>query len=402
MESQRFRAAPVFVLAVLAPFCAEYLVGGISLSRLAYLPFLMPLYGAAAVLIHEIVRRAGRGWPTILGLGAAFGAFQAGLVDASMFDPDYAGLDLGGPTVPWIDWNVFWGLGFIVNHAILSIAVPIAVTEALFDRGGLHRPWMGMTGHWSTVAWLAGGFALIGADERQQEGDWPTREQQAFALVLTLALVAAAYRENDPAALGRDNRPLPNLRTVGLQCSTDRVTDQDGDSGEPDADGHAVRGVVAGVVGHWGIGRDRWRRQGTSRRRATGPGGGSGQEREAPSLFGTWLAASLVLLVFNFLPPTWLGLALGLGLVGGSLAVGLRVSRLPGWSDRHRLAVAAGVVTVTAPFAFVVGEFIGATEVVDLVGHGLFAVVAAGLLAWGFRRLRGEDMSGGPGWHGRP
>ncbi len=153
MDVQRFRLAPVITLAVLAPFCAEYLLGGISLRDLVNLPFLMPLYGAAAVLIHEIVRRTGRGYPTIVGLGAAFGTFQAGLVDASMFDSGYGGFDLAGPVVPWIDWNIYWGMAFVVNHAVFSIAVPIALTEALYDHGeehgGEHGPWLGRTGYWS-------------------------------------------------------------------------------------------------------------------------------------------------------------------------------------------------------------------------------------------------------------
>lgn len=96
MGNQKAQWKPVLMLALLAPFCAEYLVGGISIRELVNLPFLMPLYGAAAVLIHEVARRAQRGWPMMLWLGAAFGAFQAGIVDRSMFDLGYEGLELGG------------------------------------------------------------------------------------------------------------------------------------------------------------------------------------------------------------------------------------------------------------------------------------------------------------------
>lgn len=56
---------------------------------LGYLGIFIPLYGTVAVLIREITRRTGRGWPTILLLGAAFGLIQAGLIDQSLFNPGY-------------------------------------------------------------------------------------------------------------------------------------------------------------------------------------------------------------------------------------------------------------------------------------------------------------------------
>jgi hypothetical protein len=71
------------------------------------------------VLIREITRRTGRGWPTILLLGAAFGLVQAGLIDQSLFNPGY--LDNDDPT-----WAQAWreerqatlipGLGISASH----------------------------------------------------------------------------------------------------------------------------------------------------------------------------------------------------------------------------------------------------------------------------------------------
>ncbi|SNR42784.1 hypothetical protein [Actinomadura mexicana] len=52
------------------------------------LPRRMALVVAVAVLIREAARRTGRGWPTIVLLGAAFGLVQAGLIDQSLFNPD--------------------------------------------------------------------------------------------------------------------------------------------------------------------------------------------------------------------------------------------------------------------------------------------------------------------------
>jgi len=51
---------------------AEYLLGDLPLKLLTALIILAPAYGGAAVLIRETARRAGRGWPTMLMLGAAY------------------------------------------------------------------------------------------------------------------------------------------------------------------------------------------------------------------------------------------------------------------------------------------------------------------------------------------
>lgn len=51
---------------------------------------LAPLYGGAALLIREMTRRAGRGWPTMLLLSLGFGVCSEGALTESLFDPDYA------------------------------------------------------------------------------------------------------------------------------------------------------------------------------------------------------------------------------------------------------------------------------------------------------------------------
>jgi MFS family permease len=107
------------------------------------------------VLIREITRHTGRGWPTILLLGAAFGLIQAGLIDQSLFNPGY--LDNDDPT-----WAQAWRqerqatlipglgisashLGFVAGYMIMTVAAPIAVVEAFVpDRAD--RPWLGRNG----------------------------------------------------------------------------------------------------------------------------------------------------------------------------------------------------------------------------------------------------------------
>ena len=123
------RLAPVAGLLVVSPIAAEYLSGYQMfnpLVLLGYLGIFVPLYGTVAVLIRELTRRTGRGWPTILLLGAAFGLIQAGLIDQSLFNPGY--LDNDDPTwaqawrqerqatlIPWLGISASH-LGFVTGY----------------------------------------------------------------------------------------------------------------------------------------------------------------------------------------------------------------------------------------------------------------------------------------------
>ena len=88
----------VLSLLVLAPICAEYLSAyddstGHPATLLGNLLIFIPLYGCSALLIREVARRARLGWIGILLLAAAFGFIEAGLIDQSLFSPDYRGLE---------------------------------------------------------------------------------------------------------------------------------------------------------------------------------------------------------------------------------------------------------------------------------------------------------------------
>jgi hypothetical protein len=65
------RIAPAVGLFFLAPLVAEYLLGNVSIKEITGLLFLAPMYGGGALLIREVARRTGRGWPTIILLAAA-------------------------------------------------------------------------------------------------------------------------------------------------------------------------------------------------------------------------------------------------------------------------------------------------------------------------------------------
>lgn len=147
------RLGAIFGLLLLSPICAEYLIGyaeSISkpLEMLAGLLILAPLYGTVALLIRDITRRTGRGWPTILLLATAFGLIQAGLIDQSLFSLyDVPGWEAErGPTlVPVLGISVDDLLGFVGGHVIWSFGAPIAVIESCVPQIA-DRPWLGRAG----------------------------------------------------------------------------------------------------------------------------------------------------------------------------------------------------------------------------------------------------------------
>ncbi len=70
------RAAPAVGLFFLAPLVAEFLLGDLPMTMLPALIVLAPMYGGGALVIREVARRRGRGWPTIFLLGAAYASLK--------------------------------------------------------------------------------------------------------------------------------------------------------------------------------------------------------------------------------------------------------------------------------------------------------------------------------------
>jgi hypothetical protein len=195
------RLAPALGLFFLAPLVAEYLLGTISLSQLVALPFIAPMYGGGALLIRELARRNGRGWPTIVLLAAAYGLLEAGLLDQSLFNPSYLGHDFQSAAhVPALGVSAHYALVFVAGHAIWSISVPIALVETLVpDRRT--TPWLGAPGLTVTAVVFLAGCALIAWDHQVTERFLPTPGQLGGTAAAVVALVAVAF------AVGRRARP---------------------------------------------------------------------------------------------------------------------------------------------------------------------------------------------------
>jgi hypothetical protein len=110
------------------------------------------MYGGAAVLIREPARRTGGGWPAIVLLAAAFGVFQAGLVDQALFNQNYLdntqyadwGTDANATLVPWLGFSAEEAYSYVGNHIALSICAPITLIGSFVAEPRRTRPgWAG-------------------------------------------------------------------------------------------------------------------------------------------------------------------------------------------------------------------------------------------------------------------
>lgn len=217
-------------LFLLAPVTAEYLIGydenvGRFLELLAGLAILGPLYGGAALIIREVARRSGWGWPSLLLLAAAFGVFQAGLVDQSLFNTSYRDIDYWDdmllPTfVPALGISGYHAITFVVGHVVGFIGAPIAVVESLVP-ARRSTPWLGKVGLTLVGVLYLAASLLIFADHVQTERFLASAPQLAGAGVAVVALICAAVllgrrRPRPPAGPRRAPRPL----LVGLLALT--------------------------------------------------------------------------------------------------------------------------------------------------------------------------------------
>jgi hypothetical protein len=207
---------PAVVLFFLAPLVAEFLLGNVPVTTFYALPGLALLYGSGALLIREVARRTGRGWPAILAFGIAYAFIEEGFATQSLFNQHYVGLDLlsygflpaVGTAGPWLVYML--GL-----HAAWSIAIPIALTETLFAKRG-DQPWLGKVGLAVTAVLFVLGVAVIGVLSALSSSPHfvPSPLQFAGVAVAAAVFVALGFVVRQPKPLTTGAAPRPWL--VGL------------------------------------------------------------------------------------------------------------------------------------------------------------------------------------------
>ncbi|MFF3767428.1 DUF998 domain-containing protein [Streptomyces sp. NPDC001922] len=158
----RHRLAPPFALFLLAPFVGEFLLGNLTLAELPLGVMLAPMYGCGALLVREIGRRSGGGWPTMVLLAAAYALIEEGPVDQLLWNDSYAGADLlhGVSYLPFLGMSVELTQASLALHTVWSICVPIALVETL-TRTRRSDPWLGRAGLGVVAGLYAAGAVLV-------------------------------------------------------------------------------------------------------------------------------------------------------------------------------------------------------------------------------------------------
>jgi len=248
----RSALAPAVGLFLLAPLVGEYLLGNVPISEIFALPILALMYGGGALLVREVTRRLGRGWPTMFLLALAYGVIEPGLLDHSLFNPSFEGLDaLNSPSyVPALGLSAANALSYPVGHAVWSISVPIAVVETLVPARRT-TPWLGTIGLAVTaMAYLLGG-ALVFNWARTTEGFLPSIPQMLGAGIVAAGLIVVAF------LVGRSPRPTVDRRApkpwlVGASAFVvSSLYSARGESWWDVGVGVVLVGVAAVVVARW-------------------------------------------------------------------------------------------------------------------------------------------------------
>jgi hypothetical protein len=324
--------APIAVLIFLSPVIAELLTGTVHLTNLWLLLPEMGVYGFAALMIREVVRRKGSGWGTILLLGIAFAiAEECVILQTSLtpqfFPPDFEKSFGWANGVQWI-----YLLAILWYESVYAIVFPIYLTEVLFplkrdslwlSRRGLFISgiilFLASIGVWQL--WSRVGLQRFGPTTYQVP---PFYIVAAVGVITILVIVTLSFPKSTKHSTKNIRRaPAPWL--VGILA------------------------FGFGLVWFLMIG-----------------------------------LAFIPAVTFHGASPI-VPMAIGLVWIGVGLSVVSRISTAANWQDRHRLALIFGAIV-----ASMVG---GTMEVlkdapVDIIGKFVLDLIATGLFIWFSVRVR--------------
>jgi hypothetical protein len=339
------RIGPALLLVFLAPIIAEFLLGDFTIKKLGMVIILLPMYGCGALLIREIVRRAGRGWPSMLLLAVAYAFIEEAFLTQSLFNPNYVGqrlLDYG--YIPALGTSLNWSLFVISIHVVWSVATPILIAEGIAAERRT-EPWLKSLGLAIASLLFVLGCAAVANFSRHESSFVATRNQFLVAGVLVLLVIGGAFAIKPAAA------------------------------------------VTAGDGSHQRV--------------------LSTLDRTAPQPWLVFLfafaVASLFLIAESFTRSygMWPALSLLIPLACEFVAILLivRWSHMRGWKPSHYLALAAGASLTYALFglsAIVRGHtnLREPTDRVDIAGQIIEALAILLLLAWAIKRNRRAALHG--------
>ncbi|NYH88494.1 hypothetical protein [Actinopolymorpha rutila] len=319
------RVAPAVGLFFTAPLVAEFLLGNLPITLLVGLVFLAPLYGGGALLVREFVRRTGRGWPSILLLGLAYGVFEEGITTQSLFNRNYVGahlLDVG--YVPALGIAVPWTLAVLALHTVWSISVPIGLVEAMVPQRRT-TPWLGKVGLTVTGVLFVFGSVATTAMQIARDPFVASVPQFAGVAVVVVALVVAAF-------LIRPHRAVTSTES-------------------------SVREVGRRAPSVWLVG-------------------------------GFALVCGSAYRLTPDHTAAWVPVVMMAAIAGVAVTTVTYWSRRPGWEPRHQLALVAGAALAYALHAFIETPILPVSTTVDRAGDVFFGAAAVLAIAVAARRTR--------------
>jgi hypothetical protein len=307
------------LLAVITPVIAELTLGNPPLSKIWLMLLWIPIYGAGTVLIRELVRRRGGGWPSILLLGLAYGIVEEGLVLQALSSPTMYGVAGWAPR--FLGLNSAYTELNLPYHAVFSVALPILLTDLIFP-ALRERPYLKRTGLVvAAVVFVLGGLLLRLTVTTSIDPGY-----QAPAAVLAGCVAAVAL-----------------LAVVALRGASAPSPSRAGNAPRPWA--AAVFGVLAGF-GYLAL---------------LFPFGGATQPAFS---HGAWVAVPM------------LGAAMLAVLTGWLVR---RWTATGEWTDRHSLCLAGGALAGHTAFG-VIANAATLADKLELSALGLLTVVLLGLL----------------------
>ena len=210
------RVAPAVGLFLIAPLVAEFLLGDLPIKMLGALVILAPLYGGGALIVREVVRRTGRGWPSIFVLAFAYAVFEEAFTTQTLFNPNYLHLNLHllePAYIPALGIGIWWTFFVLTLHTVWSIATSIALAEALVP-GRATTPWLGRLG--LTVTCILFALAAIASTRFQikQDGFVASTPQFAAAAIVCIVVITAAFQLH-PMSAARIPGSVPSPWLVG-------------------------------------------------------------------------------------------------------------------------------------------------------------------------------------------
>ena len=218
-SSGKARLSPAIGLFFVAPLVAEFLLGDLPIKMLGALVILAPMYGGGALLIREIVRRTGRGWPSIFVLAFAYSLFEEAFTTQTLFNPNYLHLSLHLLQPAYISAlgiGAWWTVFVLTLHTVWSISTSIALVEALVPDSAA-TPWLGRLGLAVTTILFALGAAASTALEIKQDHYVASPAQFGTSAIVCVAAIIAAFFLPKRTAV-HDSAAVPSPWIVGASA----------------------------------------------------------------------------------------------------------------------------------------------------------------------------------------